>query len=148
MNISVRTADLHRDGELLLHLDQECFTRPYDWPSTKVEEEISFLQNSTVYLYFDGSLPIGFFAFAPKDKKVELKTICLIPLYQGKGIGKNMMEKFFSLNDGKNIVLVTHPENSQALKLYLHEGFVIKAWKDNYYGNGQPRLILEKSNSK
>jgi ribosomal protein S18 acetylase RimI-like enzyme len=48
------------------------------------------------------------------------------------------------VGDKKPFELVTHPENTSAIITYLKSGFKIKAWKDNYFGDGQPRILLVK----
>jgi len=40
--------------------------------------------------------------------------------------------------------LVVHPENTAAILIYLHLGFVIKDWKENYFGDNKNRIILIK----
>jgi len=41
----------------------------------------------------------------------------------------------------KRIELVTHPDNP-ALKLYESLGFTVESRKENYWGDGEPRLVL------
>lgn len=38
--------------------------------------------------------------------------------------------------------LVTHPENRSALELYSSLGFKVEARQENYFGDGEPRLVL------
>lgn len=45
------------------------------------------------------------------------------------------------LEDVKRIDLVTRPQNSRAFMLYLLLGFAAESWKDNYFGDGEPRLV-------
>jgi ribosomal-protein-alanine N-acetyltransferase len=40
------------------------------------------------------------------------------------------------------IDLVTHPENSSALELYSSLGFKVESRQENYFGDGEPRLVL------
>lgn len=42
------------------------------------------------------------------------------------------------------IELVVHPHNNPAISLYLSLGFKIESWRDNYFGDGEPRLVLVK----
>lgn len=43
------------------------------------------------------------------------------------------------------IDLVTHPENTKAIRLYESLGFKIAERKENYYGDGEPRVVLVKN---
>ena len=54
------------------------------------------------------------------------------------------MDKLLKEIGNKKIVLTVHPQNNAALRIYLKLGFVIISWKDNYFGDGEPRLYLEK----
>lgn len=40
--------------------------------------------------------------------------------------------------------LVTHPDNAAAIGLYESLGFKITERKENYFGNGTPRVIMVK----
>jgi [ribosomal protein S18]-alanine N-acetyltransferase len=145
MGIKSRVADLRQDGQLLLELDNRCFNRIIDYPSASVKEELGFLSGSSTYICFDDDKAVGFFAYKDNSKgEVELKTMAVIPEYRGRGIGKEMMAYFLQSNKGKDLFLVTHPQNSGAIVLYLKSGFAITGWNENYYGDGQPRLMLKR----
>jgi len=45
------------------------------------------------------------------------------------------------------IWLITHPLNTPAILLYLKNGFQITGWKDNYYGDSEPRIIFAHNQS-
>ena len=142
-NITSRKADLKLDGSLLFTLDNQCFTRFYDNPSSQVSEVAEYLKDSQVYLYFSGDKPVGYFGFKTlNENETEIKVLAVRPEFQGQGIGTKMIHHLSELNVGKKFSLVTHPWNSQAVIFYLKHGFEIVGWKDDYYGDGQPRLIL------
>jgi len=82
------------------------------------------------------------FAYEHQDDGVEEKQIIVLPKYQGKGFGKVIVKKLLALAKGNNIYLHTHPKNIVAIILYLKNGFEITSWKENYYGDGEPRLIF------
>lgn len=130
----------------MLELDNLCFSRDFDYPSATIEEELGYLKRSETYIYFDDVKAVGFFSYKLiENGEVELKSMAVIPEYQNKGIGKRMMGRFLELNSGKNLFLVTHPFNTGAIIFYLRSGFKIVGWKENYYGDGQPRLLLRKT---
>ncbi len=142
--INFRLADLSKDSNLLFTLDNVCFTRFFDNPSSNESELTDYLKDSQVYLYFLEDKSAGFFGFQKtNDKNVELKVLAVRPEYQGKGIGSQMINHFFELNKGCPLSLATHPKNSQAIIFYLKHGFMIEDWKENYYGDGEPRIILK-----
>ena len=144
MKLTSRKADLEKDGNLLLNLDNECFNRPFDLPSSSVNEQVTYLKDSLTFIYYDGDKPIGFFAYEPQENnQIELKTMAVIPSYQNKGVGKKMADDFLKRVKGKRVHTVTHPKNTAAIILYLKHGFQIYGWKNNYYGDGEPRLLLK-----
>jgi len=130
-------------GKLLYEMDIKTFTREYDYPSPSEAMTLSYLKNCEVYFVYHKNTLVGLFAFEEKDGKVEVKQIAVLPEFQNKGYGKIIVKKLLQINKGKNIWLVTHPKNIIAIVLYLKNGFNITGWKDDYYGDGQPRMILQ-----
>ena len=65
------------------------------------------------------------------------------PRFQGQGIAREAMmiilEKF---KDVKRIDLLTHPDNIKAINLYQSLGFMAESRKENYYGDGEPRIVI------
>lgn len=72
-----------------------------------------------------------------------LSGLVVLPDFQGKGIARQAIERVLEeIGDVKKVYLVTHPHNTPAIKLYLSFGFIIDGWKDNYFGDGEPRIIM------
>jgi ribosomal-protein-alanine N-acetyltransferase len=44
--------------------------------------------------------------------------------------------------EAPRVDLVTHPQNDIALKLYTSLGFKVESREENYFGDGEPRLVL------
>jgi ribosomal-protein-alanine N-acetyltransferase len=42
----------------------------------------------------------------------------------------------------KRIDLVTHPDNTKAINLYESLGFKIESTIENYFGDGEPRIVM------
>lgn len=140
--MEIRKVSLFSNKKLFFEMDNKAFIRSYDLPARSIEEESHYLEKSEVYIVFESEKPIGFFAFENQGEKVEIKTVVVLPEYQNQGYGKVIMVKIKELTKPKPIILVTHPKNINALVVYLKSGFEIYGWKDNYYGDGQPRLLL------
>lgn len=130
-------------GELLFKMDTEAFCRDFDYPSPSIKMTLDYLKGCEVYLAYLDKDPIGLFAYMKKNNNVEVKQIVVMPRYQNKGYGKIIVRKLLDLVKGSKIWLVTHPKNKAAIILYLKMGFLITGWKDNYYDDGQPRLLLQ-----
>ena len=81
-----------------------------------------------------------------KDNVIYLNVIAIDPDFQGRGLGTEVMKQFLAKVAGAGkIWLVTHPDN-RAVKLYESLGFKITERKENYFGNGTPRVVMEKLN--
>jgi ribosomal protein S18 acetylase RimI-like enzyme len=100
--------------------------------------------NAKIYLVTKDGVVVGDTSYEKKnDGLIYLSGLAIDPNFQKQGIGKEVMRLIMEeLKNEKKVVLVVHPENSAAIKIYLSFGFVIKNWKDNYYGDGQPRIEL------
>lgn len=126
----------------LLDMDIKTFTRDFDLPARNIDDVTSYLKDSEVYLVYEDNNVIGNFSYEEKDGRVEIKEVLVLPQYQSKGYGKKIMEYLLNLVKGKSVWLVTHPKNTPAIITYLKSGFVLTEWKDNYYGDGHPRLLF------
>ena len=70
---------------------------------------------------------------------------------RGRGIGALLSQKvidLLQLKGVKNIFLTVHPENTAATSLYNRLGFIIHSRVADYYGDGEPRLVMELPHSK
>jgi ribosomal-protein-alanine N-acetyltransferase len=140
--MEIRKESLASNEKLFFEMDNKAFTRPFDLPARSVEEERQYLEKSDIYLLYESENPIGFFAIENQGEKVEVKTVVVLPEYQNRGYGKILLDKIKELTKPKLIELVTHPKNTNAIVVYLKSGFEIYGWKDDYYGDGQPRVLL------
>jgi len=144
-NVIFSKVKTDKDWELFLELEKKAADcSPYYLAFTNITDLKKFVGDSVIYIMFESQTPIGHVEYELKNNIAEITGFVLLPEYRGKGLGKLLFGKAMEdLKEIKNIYLMTHPENTAALKVYLSAGFKIKAWKDNYYGNGQPRLQLE-----
>jgi len=74
-----------------------------------------------------------------------LSGLMVKPEFQGKGIGREAMRQVLEeVSDVERIWLATHPSNTPAIKLYLSFGFIIEEKIENYFGDGEPRIIMSR----
>lgn len=143
MSFQLKKASLEKDMDVLFDICVKSFSRPFDDPARDPKDLINYLKNSQIYLVNQDNKPVASFSYKSKmDGVIDLKQMMVLPKCQNQGIGKFMMEELLKLVEGKEIKTVTHPKNSGAVILYLKYGFMITGWKDNYYGDGEPRLLL------
>lgn len=136
--------DSKKEAQVLFELDNKAFHRDFDLPSRDVHEQIDYLEGCDVYILYDKHEPIGFFAFKKENEGIEVKAVVVTPEKQGKGHGKTMMKKLLELTEGHDLHLVTHPKNVGAIAYYQKFGFEMYGRKENYYGDGEPRLLLKR----
>ncbi|PIV38485.1 MAG: hypothetical protein COS30_01820 [Candidatus Portnoybacteria bacterium CG02_land_8_20_14_3_00_45_8] len=111
------------------------------------EEWREELSKSTVYLIEKDGVAIGDISYEIKgDSHAYLSGFAIIPEFQGQGIGQEVLTKILEeLKNMRRIDLAVHPHNVHAVMLYLSFGFIIESRKDNYFGDGEPRIILAKT---
>jgi len=138
----IEKVDLKEVGQDLFLIDNAAFNRDFDLKARSVAEEVDYLKNSEIYMAYETKRAIGFVAFEKRKDAIEVMSLAVIPEYQKKGIGKSLLGHALDKLAGRKIHLVTHPRNTPAIILYLKLGFEICGLKENYYGDGQPRLLL------
>lgn len=108
-----------------------------------------YIRESTVYFIVDElGKHVGSIAYKTQaDGAVVINGLTVNPEKQGQGVAKQAMEKLLNEIGNKDIVLTVHPGNTPALLIYLRLGFVITDWKENYFGDGEPRLYLQRKKS-
>lgn len=91
------------------------------------ETSDTYIQDGILMLWY-GKEPIGILRIEkdPDDNVAEIGPIAILPAYQGKGLGRNLLR--FGLEVGlrngfKSTVLSVNGENQKAADLYLSEGF-------------------------
>lgn len=136
--------DVIKEAQTLFELEKLAFHRDFDLSSRNIQELRDYLEKSETYILYADQKPQGFFAFKKTNNEIELLSIAVNPDKQGKGYGRVMMNKIIELAKGDSIQVVTHPKNRSAIIFYLKSGFEIYGWKDNYYGDGKPRLLLKR----
>jgi len=100
----------------------------------------------TVDLIKIGTKAVGSIAYGEKEPShLYISGLIVKPEYQRKGIATHALEQVLAkYADADCIDLVTHPDNP-ALKLYESLGFTVEERKENYFGDGQPRLVLART---
>lgn len=72
-----------------------------------------------------------------------LSGLIVEPSFRSNGIARLAAEfRLSKLENVRRVDLVTHPRNSAIIRLYLSLGFFLESWKEDYFGDGQPRVTL------
>lgn len=104
------------------------------------------LAEGTVELIKINDVVVGSIAYTERNPgEVYISGILVQPEHQGKGIATNTIKSVLAKHpDAARIYLAVHPDNP-ALKLYESLGFRFEERKENYFGDGEPRLILART---
>lgn len=113
---------------------------------TDKNEILDFINNEEVFLIKKEGIVIGLIAYRIIDKKtVHINGLIVSPKFRGKGIAREAMNFILKkITKYSRVELEVHPHNTAAIRLYLSFGFIVEAWKDDCFGDGEPRLILSK----
>jgi hypothetical protein len=104
------------DLEILLQIEKQMQNYPlyHTFSRNEFEKYLSSNNNTTFLLYLNE----------------EIEGMAILEQFRHKGLGTYAMNLMLEkLKDYKTIMLVTHPENNNSLRLYLKFGFVIKSGK-------------------
>jgi ribosomal protein S18 acetylase RimI-like enzyme len=119
--------------------DSKIYFRPAD--SQGAVKEIS---ENVFYLIKKGDKLVATASYRVlRDRSAYISNVAVDPFYRRQGIARAAMVfllgKCRKLN---RVKLVVHPENEPALRLYSALGFRTESRKENYFGDGEPRLVL------
>lgn len=120
--------------------------KTYSGVTTKREAEEELAKN-IVYLIKKEEDVVGTIQYQLEGKDcAHITGFVVDPRFQEQGIGREALARVLEeLKEIKRIDLVTHPHNTPAIMLYLSFGFIIESWKDNYFGDGEPRIVLSRT---
>lgn len=132
------------DIPVLLELEKSVAGTNIYSPMLDENEWKEELLKGKVYLIEKNNSVIGNLSYERKgNDHVYISGLVISPAFQGQGIAREVLTNLLEeLTDVKRIDLVTHPDNHKALQLYQSLGFVIESRKENYYGDGESRLVL------
>ena len=105
------------------------------------------LSKNTIYLIEKDNKIVGNISYELKNPAhAHIDGLAIMPLFQGQGIARQAMQLVLEeLKAVQKIDLVTHPENTRAIKLYESLGFKVESRIENYFGDGEPRIKLVKN---
>lgn len=131
------------DLETVFEFEKNTASKTY-FGLKKKDEIKNYIKKCEVFLIKKGKSIVGLISYENKrSKEVGFNGLIVKPKYRCQGIGVRAMKMILgSLKDKKRIYLRVHPHNSSAIQVYLSLGFIIESWKNNYFGDGEPRLTM------
>lgn len=138
--VTTSAEDIQKYLEIeLTAADDEKYSGIFD----EVEAQEEMEKNEVYFILADGQTAGSTEYEIISPDEVYLSGLIIKPEFQGQGIARTAIEfRLDKVKDKKRVWLVTHPNNSKIIKLYESYGFKIEGRKENYFGDGEPRLVL------
>jgi ribosomal-protein-alanine N-acetyltransferase len=134
MNIVYDTLT-YADAERCAELEAELFGGDDPWPATAFVRELDAAHNHYVAARVDDQL-VGYAGISRLGRKppyeYEIHTIGVDPAYQGRGIGRRLLDDVLERADG-TVFLEVRTDNTPAITLYESVGFVNIGLRKRYY---------------
>ncbi len=132
------------DAAVFLEIEKSIPLTPTYSPTTTLDEAISEIQNNVVYLIREDDKIVGNVMYKMKSPDhAYISGLIIHPDFQGRGLATAAMKQVLEeLKDVPTIDLVTHPDNARAIKLYESLGFTIGERIENYFDDGEPRIVM------
>ena len=140
--ITVRQAK-NKDWEVVMWLEKIALGPMY---STGVEKEdiTRYIKYETILLAYSGKEIVGKISYVEEENVVDISGLIIVPKWRGKGFGKKLTMMMMEIFPGaKTFKLTVHPKNVAAIKIYTNLGFEEMKVVADYYGDGEPRLLME-----
>jgi ribosomal-protein-alanine N-acetyltransferase len=105
------------------------------------------LSHPLVLIATDQTECMGYAVIAPTWRPGEawFLNLGVLPKFQTRGIGRRLAREAISMAQKlyiENIYLTVEPGNTPAISLYSKLGFIQTKTEDDYYHNGESRLIM------
>ena len=119
---------------------EECWGSWIEEDQRKYYEKFISNVKRNAYIIMDGEKKIGFYnGEILEDGNYEVGNICIIPEYQGKGIGSKLLKDILEKNNDRNIEIQYFKQNPVG-KLYERLGFIANGETKFHY-----RMIKNKT---
>jgi ribosomal protein S18 acetylase RimI-like enzyme len=135
-----------KDILALFEIGQSIASKTYVPPTKEAWEKELSNPKAAIYLILKNGQAVGFVSCQERENSsAYISELGVSSRFQGQGLGRKAMQLVLGvLRNKKTITLLTHPENFSALRLYSSFGFVVKTRLENFYGDGEPRVLMEK----
>ncbi len=142
-NIILKRAS-EEDVATLLSIERNLKNLKTYSPILTKKEMIESLRKGVKYIIKKDGIVVGSYAYEIKSKNcVNIGGPAIMPEFQGQGIAKEVTNRILKeIKDFKRIELEIHPDNIVSLKLFKSFGFIVESRVENYFGDGEPRIVL------
>jgi [ribosomal protein S18]-alanine N-acetyltransferase len=138
-----------RDADRCAELESQLFPGDDPWPAVAFLRELDSQHNHYVAARVDGVL-VGYAGITRLGRKppyeYEIHTIGVDSAFQGRGIGRQMLDRLLAIAAGDPVFLEVRTDNDAAIALYESVGFVRVGIRKRYYRvSGADAYTMRKS---
>jgi ribosomal-protein-alanine N-acetyltransferase len=124
------------DSDRCAELEAQLFPGDDPWPAVAFIRELESRHNHYVAARVDGTL-VGYAGITRLGRtppfEYEVHTIGVDTAYQGRGIGRRLLDMLLDIADGGAVFLEVRTDNDAAIKLYQSVGFDVVGLRKRYY---------------
>jgi [ribosomal protein S18]-alanine N-acetyltransferase len=127
------------DAERCAELEALLFPGDDPWPTAAFVRELAATHNHYVAarISADGRALIGYGGISRLGRtppfEYEIHTIGIDPAYQGRGIGRRLLDELLNVANGAVVHLEVRTDNEPAIGLYRSVGFAEVGVRRRYY---------------
>ncbi len=124
------------DAERCAELEAQLFDGDDPWPAVAFNRELASKHNHYVAARVAGTL-VGYAGISRLGRtppfEYEVHTIGVDPAYQGRGIGRRLLDELLDFAGGGAVYLEVRTDNDAAIALYRSAGFAQIGLRRRYY---------------
>lgn len=124
------------DADRCAELESLLFPGDDPWPTAAFVRELAAPHNHYVAARIGGAL-LGYGGISRLGRtppfEYEIHTIGVDPDYQGRGIGRRVLDELLNIADGAVVHLEVRTDNEPAIALYRSVGFTEVGLRRRYY---------------
>ena len=145
MGYIIRVPSKNELGQIY-ELEKQIF-EPMNYPLFVIKQFYDFMRQMMLVAVNEQNEVIGY-TLGGMNSEEQIGWILSLATrqnYQGQGIGRSITEEILDVlrsKGAKDIHLTAHPENKPAIQLYNKLGFETVEEVQDYYGDGEPRLVM------
>ena len=128
------------DADRCAELESLLFPGDDPWPTAAFVRELAAAHNHYIAARVcadDGDTLIGYGGISRLGRtppfEYEIHTIGVDPEYQGRGIGRRVLDELLNIADGAVVHLEVRTDNEPAIALYRSVGFTEVGLRRRYY---------------
>jgi ribosomal-protein-alanine N-acetyltransferase len=124
------------DAQRCAELETQLFDGDDPWPAAAFNRELAGPHNHYVGARTDGTL-VGYAGISRLGRRppfeYEVHTVGVDPVYQGRGIGRRLLDELLDFAAGGVVYLEVRTDNEPAIALYRSAGFEQIGLRRRYY---------------